>query len=444
MKKKEKKGFVRLLICLLLAIELAVLADFAAAWLGYTLPLLWWGVGALVVFLLLFLLPFSRRRLWEDVLGLVILAAVVLLGSFGFLSYRSRAAVAPAVDSGKRALYGGHTVLVAAPRPGDELPLAGGVMEGFLRYGSELYLLFTDAPEDTEPAAAAAARLGLSADHILSASSSDAAEALAEAMLRLRPDLVLGAEADSRGTVLERALATVRAKAPDYAPLLLRGLPAGAEESASPAFYLENLPSTEKPAAVSLTDAAWDARLRLPTDSAALSRSMLSASTYAQLLCYGQSYARGERILRGDRVFWPVGDSGAEGSGPDFVKIADSEGNFIYDYYIDPRGKAELCLYTAGDADQPYSVSLEGERCLAKLGQERSLSITCPKGRRCIVTVTSADGAYWDTVVISNPGRFARTTAPAIERTLLHLQRDILPETNSFRLCTLALQKLRP
>ena len=58
------------------------------------------------------------------------------------------------------------------------------------------------------------------------------------------------------------------------------------------------------------------------------------------------------------------------------------------------------------------------------------MDVICPKGRTCIVTITSADGSYWDTVVFSNPGRFARETAPAIERFLLRLWDEAIPRTN--------------
>ena len=64
-------------------------------------------------------------------------------------------------------------------------------------------------------------------------------------------------------------------------------------------------------------------------------------------------------------------------------------------------------------------MSLEGERCSAKISQGRVLEVSCPKGRQCIITVTSADGRFWDTVLIANPGRYDRSTAQSIERTLL-------------------------
>lgn len=441
MKKTGKKGFGGVLLALLLAIELAVLADIAAAYWFRPLPPLYLGAGALAVFLALARLPISRRRLCEDVLGLLLLAAVLVLAATGFLSLRARSTAYAAVDSGKRALYAGHRVLFAVPQPGDEVALADGLAEAYLRYGSEVSLLFYDSAGDRGAALNAAARIGLREEQVLFPGSSGPSETLRDAMLSLWPDLVLGAESERRGTVLRDALDAVREQAPAYAPLVFQSLPVSARAAAPSVFYQENLPSTQVPETVPAS--LWAERLRLPVDAASLSRSLLNTAAWSQLLGYGRGREEAERAVLGDRVFWPVGDSSADGAGTDFVKLSDAEGNFLYDYYIDPRGRATFSLYTVGKADQPYSVSVDGERCTAKIGQDRSLDVLCPKNRSCIITVTSADGAYWDTIVVSNPGRFARATGQSIERWLLHVRDDVWPQTNSFRFGLLGWQLLR-
>ena len=77
-------------------------------------------------------------------------------------------------------------------------------------------------------------------------------------------------------------------------------------------------------------------------------------------------------------------------------------------------------------------MNVQGEHCVVKM-QEGSLDVTCPKGRLCIITVTSDDGKYWDTVVISNPGRFARETMQSVEGLAAALWSG-LPESNTFSL----------
>lgn len=441
MKKTGKKGFGGILLALLLAIELAVLADIAAVCWFRPLPPLYLGAGALAVFLALALLPLSRRRLREDVLILLLLAAVLVLAAAGFLSLRAQSSAYAAVDSGKKALYAGRRVLFAVPQPGDEVALADGLAEAYLRYGSEVSLLFYESAGDRETALNAAARIGLREEQVLFPDSAGPVETLRDAMLDLRPDLVLGAESERRDTVLRDALNAVRERAPAYDPLVFESLPVSAQALAPSVFYQENLPSTQAPATVSAP--LWAERLRLPVDASSLSRSLLNTAAWSQLLGYGRGREEAGRAVLGDRVFWPVGDSSAEGAGMDFVKLSDAAGNFLYDYYIDPRGRATFQLYTVGKADQPYSVSVEGERCTAKIGQDRSLDVLCPKNRSCIITVTSADGAYWDTIVVSNPGRFARTTGQSVERWLLHVRDDVWPQTNSFRCGLLGWQLLQ-
>ena len=145
--------------------------------------------------------------------------------------------------------------------------------------------------------------------------------------------------------------------------------------------------------------------------------------------------------MNGDRVFWQLGSAAPENEAS-FVKIQNAEGNFIYDYYIDLLGKESFTLYTAGDADQPYSVSVQGDKCSASIGTERTLTVSCPKNRRCIVTVTSGDGKYWDSVLISNPGRFHRETARSLEREIRFFQEEILPASNTWQLGELARARL--
>ena len=101
---------------------------------------------------------------------------------------------------------------------------------------------------------------------------------------------------------------------------------------------------------------------------------------------------------------------------------------------IEPLGKESFTLYTVGDADQPYSVSVQGDKCSARIGQERTLTISCPKNQRCIVTVTSGDGKYWDTVLISNRGRFHRITAQRLEMELRLFWEEIVPVSQSGQL----------
>ena len=405
MKKALKKGVAGLFWAMLLAVELAALADLTAAALGRPLPLLPWAVGAGLVFLLFALLPLSKERLRSDVFTLLLLALVAVLAAGGFLFYRSQMSADADVDRGKAALYGGHKVLIAAAADGDAVYLAGGVAEEYVRYGSEVWF-YTMETGSLRPYGG----------EVVPAEAVDAVN-------RVWPDVILCPRGSAAKPLFD-ALEAVLEREPDYRPSVLQGL-SGDEH---PDFYADNPASTQMPLS-GTTAANWERRLRLPVSSSLLTRSLLRASGgFASLL--GGAAARAEALysMNGDRVFWPRAGSTPESL--DFIKLMSGDGDFVYHYYVDVLGKESFELYASGlAADQVYTVSWEGDRCSAKLNAGH-VDVICPKGRTCIVTVTSADGSYWDTVVFSNPGRFARETAPAIERFLLRLWDEAIPRTN--------------
>lgn len=434
MKKVLRKGFGGFLGALLLAAELAVLADWIAVGYGHRLPQTPWLIGAGAVFLILALLPFRRHKLSDAARHVLILFLIVLLGSQGLLLYLRRSGVYPVLDTGKGELFAGRQVLVTVPEPGDEIPLAAGVIEQYLRYGSEVSLLYTGTA-DRDAAEAAAQFFGISREKVTVPEEETGEELLRAYLIRRQPDVVLSAAAESGTAAPDPAaiLEAVNEELPDYRPLVLQGYPRALGLQAPADFYASaNLLSVQEPAR-RLRGMDWETRVRLPVDAGTLTHT-LAGSAYETRLTADTA----ARILRSDRVFWPVAEVPA-GAEPAFVKLADRQGNFVYDYYIDPLGKETFTLYTVGKADQPYSVSVEGDKCSARIGLDRTLDVICPKGRSCIITVTSGDGHYWDTVVISNPGRFQRETAQDLEQELRLFWEELLPASNSGRLGALAL-----
>ena len=414
MKKSKKKGFRGVLWALLLAAELAVLADLIAAACERPLPPVPWMIGAGLLFLLLCLLPLSRRRLREDVIGLLLLGAIAILGARGLLFYFGQTRGYTAIDNGKGALFADRRVLIAAPRRSAEESLAGGVADEYSRYGSEVWL-FDEEEQSLRSFGGGAAR---------------PAE-LGAALRELRPTVVIAsAEAGAAGSSLSAALAAL----PEgERPLVLYGTPdAGASD-----FYGENLRSTQKPD--DTDEALWERRLRLPVSPGALSRSLPACAVYRRLEGDAAEKRRlAETVIKGDRCYLT---DAPETALPGFVKISDSAGNFLYDYYIDPRGKESFTLFTCGDAaDQIYTLSYEGVHCVVTQ-REGGLDVTCPRGRTCIITVTSGDRRYWDTIIVSNPGRFYRETAQSLERFILTVG-ERLPASNTLRLTSDLLPKL--
>ena len=406
MGKILKKGLGGVAWAFLLALVFAVALDAAAAVFFRPLPRLPWLIASGAVFVLFSLLPLSRRRLREDFFGLLGLVILAVLLSRALLFFLERSGSYPDRDSGKTALYGKQKVLVIVPREGDELCLAGGVLEGFSKYGSELSLLYTESKGEGVIAEA----LGVSPARVYEG------DVLAAALAECAPTLVLADRAQQY--VLTAAISELAKK-----PQVLYGLLWDEEAD----FYAENLLSCLDPGWYARSGLSWESRVRLPVEPSTLSHSLLGCREYQLLRLIGQE-DKAESLVSGDRVFWKLGSA----SSFHFVKLSNAKGDYIYDYYIDPRGQESFPLVTCGKADQPYSVSVEGQHCAAMITQGRVLEVRCPKGRSCIVTVTSADKQYSDTVRITNAGRFSRETAQATERFLRGMWEEALPQTHTF------------
>ena len=85
-----------------------------------------------------------------------------------------------------------------------------------------------------------------------------------------------------------------------------------------------------------------------------------------------------------------------------YIKLMNGEGDFVYDYRIDRSGREEFDLYSPGADAESCTVSCEGEGCSAELRGGR-VSVSCPRGRSCTVSVSADGGELSDTVYISNP-----------------------------------------
>ncbi len=413
MKKILKKGFGGFVWALLLAVVLAVALDLAAAVFWQPLPRLPWLVGAGLLFVLLALLPVRRQALRWDFFAALFVLALSLLLSHALLGYLQRSGAYADEDRGKSALYGGQRVLVVVPREGDELRLAAGALEAYAEYGSELAVLYTEGSAEERTVAEA---LGIPPAQLFSR------ERLSAVLDAVQPTVILAARDAQRA--LTEALRDRADK-----PTVLYGLLWDEPDD----FYAEPLRSTQDPGWYARSGFDWNTRLRLPAAPSALSHALSGCRDYTLLRLTGLD-DKAEGVINGDCVFWPAAGESAAVS---FVKLCNQDGDFLYDYFIDPLGRETLPLYTCGEADQPYQVSVSGERCTAKIAPGRVLEVLCPKGRSCLVTVTSADGRFSDTVRISNPGRFARETAQSLERRLLAVWDDRLPKSNCFQLLRL-------
>ncbi len=99
-----------------------------------------------------------------------------------------------------------------------------------------------------------------------------------------------------------------------------------------------------------------------------------------------------------------------------FIKLTNAQGDFIYDYYIDPSGREELGLYAFGCSTDPadYKIICIGEGCYVS-NEEGKLIMNCPEGKSCTLTLMDSSGQLSDTVYIRNDRRWPVELAQALE-----------------------------
>ncbi len=104
-----------------------------------------------------------------------------------------------------------------------------------------------------------------------------------------------------------------------------------------------------------------------------------------------------------------------------FIKLMNGEGDFVYDYYLDPTGTESFDIYACGNAasGRDYSVECVGKDCSAVM-QNGRVTVTCPAGKSCVVTVS--DGVYSDTALFRNSG----SDEPIYAARLAHFLRESL------------------
>ena len=109
-------------------------------------------------------------------------------------------------------------------------------------------------------------------------------------------------------------------------------------------------------------------------------------------------------------------------NGLGFVKIQNSQGDFVYDYYVNRDGVEYFELYTVGDAPadlKDYTITCSSKDNSFAEYEDGKILVSCPVYTECTVTVTSNDGKYSDTVVFSNPGLYKRSIGQKIEQYVL-------------------------
>lgn len=108
-----------------------------------------------------------------------------------------------------------------------------------------------------------------------------------------------------------------------------------------------------------------------------------------------------------------------------FVKICNSQGDFVYDYYMDSAGTDSFRIYTYGCDPElsGYKVLCIGEGCSAAAQEDGSIKLSCPEDSSCTLTVMDSTGSISDTVYIHNKDARPIALGQALER---HVREELL------------------
>lgn len=360
--RNVRKQIVRLLLCGVLAGEIGVLVDLTAAWMGTEGRRIVFLGGIAALALILFCVPwFTKRRLLTAAVGLPGALAVAVLVGFLFWKSFSENARYRDVDSGKELLYAGHKVMLIVPHEDDEVNLLGGVMEEYVKYGSEVYPVFItngdyegQAENRFAEAVAVAEYIGIPKENVIFLGYGDQwkedgphiynaqpgvvmesyagrtetygtetasvfregraytidnlMEDLQTVILTYRPDTIYCSDYDShidhKATTLlfEKVMGRILKEGTDYRPGVYKGYAYSAAWYSVPDYYTANILSTCNVFADPLYQQPavyrWEERIRLPVSPGALSRSICSSGVYQTLALHASQ----EAITQASRV----------------------------------------------------------------------------------------------------------------------------------------------
>ena len=361
MQKKKHGSFGGCLLFALLGAGLLTLAADAvtAAFLTPLTETIFFGLFGGLVLVLFILLRLSRKA--RVLIPLLSVLTLLLCAAAAFCWFRfSENAVYQTVDSGKQELYGGKNVMLIVPHQDDDLNVLGGVLEEFLRYGSEVRVVFatngdfidtSTGLERLREALTVADFYGLPQDHVIflgygdgypdefphiynsgdetvyshawnsktyaledhgpytegtAYTGSNIRRDFHDVILEYKPDMIFTCDYDDHtdhravSLLVDAALGDLLKEEPDYEPLVYHSLAYSLAYYNKEDFYARNMLSTVNPYSSDRMeerpDYLWDARVRLPVAAASLSRSLFTDTLYEAIKLYATQGA-GERGL---------------------------------------------------------------------------------------------------------------------------------------------------
>ena len=334
-----------LIFSLLFATECVVLTDFCLVLSGRHFKLKYYGL----TFCLLFTIVFVSKLL-NGLAGLVYVSILpfstlllYLLWLFAFHSIKSF----ETVDDGKRILYGNKRIMVIVPHQDDEINVLGGVFEEYIKYGSEVMLVYAITNGQVggyryEEALALCRHIGIPEKNVFflgygsmrdkgehlptqtqgtlehpayhegkEYSRKNMVDDISQLILEKKPDIIFGSDYDYHidhhlvSICIDEAIGQVLKKDSSYRPKCVKCYAYRTTWESYPDYYQgENIRSTlYMPAPVETY--RWEDRLRFPVSAHILCRSLLQSEIYQQYAIFKSQGAVMRAInTNTDKVGW--------------------------------------------------------------------------------------------------------------------------------------------
>lgn len=341
---------------LFLAVEISVFVEFLLMLSGIYLRLSHFYAGVVILWIFLnCTMKTSLKRSCVITFGFPLLVSLIVLA--GFLSWNHLSADMNyvATDDGKASLYGDRSVMVIVPHEDDDLNIAGGILEQYRSYGSEVTVVFItngdyydlghtrideairvckyvgieegnviflgygdqwseDGPHiyNAEPGQMVISAAGYSSTYGTAShpayhednlyTRDNLLSDIKSVILEYRPDTILCSDYDShidhRATTLmfERAMGEILREAPGYRPTVLKAYAYNGTWYAASDYDTLNILSTENvfesPYDQTPQIYSWNERIRLPIAADTLSRSLVRSRAYEALSFYESQDAK--------------------------------------------------------------------------------------------------------------------------------------------------------
>ena len=335
---------IHLLLSLILSIEIIVMTDFIMVLRGIHFKLSLYGLSMLSLFVLLaFVVKASSGIMLAAIMTILMIPCLMYLL---WLPFARSSRDFEDVDNGKAECYGGKKVMLIVPHQDDEINVLGGVLEEYLKYGSEVYIVYVitngmvSGFRYTE-AFNLCKRIGIPSKNITflgygsmrdgeneippttkgtkdipaykegqAYTRENIVKDLKEIILFQKPEIIYGSDYDYHidhhlaSIAIDEALGKVLKEQHNYCPFILKSYAYRTTWESYPDYYGSNLRSTKYKKA-EVETYPWEERLRLPIAAHMLNRSLLHSEIFRQYRTFKSQGAVMRAInFNTDKVAW--------------------------------------------------------------------------------------------------------------------------------------------